>query len=526
MASSLKAAALLWSASILLSRIIGLLREAVLGRTLGAGQDADLYQASFVLPDFLNYLLAGGALSVVLIPILVRHRNDSRQEALQESFSAIIGAITVAIVLLTAAAFFCLPYFLPFWFPGFDAPAQRRLLEITQIVVLAQVFHVVGGVFSAALQAHDRHAIPAMAPLLYTVCIVIGGLVGGPEAGAMGFAWGVLVGSVLGPFALPAWGVFRLGLWPRSWRLRSHPDLWRYLRASLPIMLGFSIVMMDEWIFKRLASPMGEGAVAQLGYARSLMRVPMGVFGLAMGAASFPRMSRQAAQGDKAGLAQTAGDAVRKVLVLALGAQVLLTVAGQDIAQVIYGQRVLPEQYAAIAENLQWMSVALGAWSTHNLFARIFYAQGRTWVPSLVGSVCMLVFYPVYVLWAQRWGATGLAMAGAAAMSSYVLVLGLWARRSLGESMALASFLPRVFLACALAIAFFVYLDGRVLLAPLSTSLAVHPALSALVRGAIWGAAALLSYALLLWFLRVQELRDLLAILSRRLGRKAAARES
>lgn len=526
MASSLKAAALLWSASILLSRIIGLVREAVIGRTLGAGQDADLYQASFVLPDFLNYLLAGGALSVVLIPILVRHRNESRPEALKESFAAITGAITFAIVLLTALAFVALPYFLPFWFSGFDASAQRRLLEITQIVVIAQVFHVVGGVFSAALQAHDRHAIPAMAPLLYTVCIVIGGLVGGPRAGAMGFAWGVLVGSVLGPFALPAWGVFRLGLWPQSWRLRSHPDLWRYFRASLPIMLGFSIVMMDEWIFKRLASPMGEGAVAQLGYARSLMRVPMGVFGLAMGAASFPRMSRQAAQGDKAGLAQTAGDAVRKVLVLALGAQVLLTVAGQDIAQVIYGQRVLPEQYAVIAKNLQWMSVALGAWSTHNLFARIFYAQGRTWVPSLVGTLCMLAFYPIYVLWADRWGATGLAMAGAVAMSCYVLILGLWARRSLGEAMGLANFLPRVIPACGLVIALFIYLDGRARLAPLSDALVDYPALVALLRGAIWGLAALLSYAVLLWCMRVQELRDLLGMVLRRFGRKAAARES
>ncbi|HQB46348.1 MAG TPA: hypothetical protein PLV85_22230, partial [Polyangiaceae bacterium] len=62
-------ASLIWGASIFLSRIIGLVREAVLGRILGGGKEADVFLASFIVPDFLNYLLAGGALSIVFIPI-------------------------------------------------------------------------------------------------------------------------------------------------------------------------------------------------------------------------------------------------------------------------------------------------------------------------------------------------------------------------------------------------------------------------------------------------------------------------
>lgn len=520
MTATVRAAALLWSASILLSRVIGMIREGVIGRTLGAGQDADLYQAAFVLPDFLNYLLAGGALSVVLIPILVHHRQAKNPQALKESFGAILSAVAAAIVLLTALTYLALPYFLPFWFPGFSPDTQDRLLTLTSVILPAQIFHVTGGVCSAALLAHDRHAIPALAPLLYTGCIVLGGLIGASSAGAMGFAWGVLVGSVLGPFLMPLIGVYKLGLLPRWWLPRWHPDLWRYLKGSLPIMLGFSIVMMDEWIFKRLASPMAPGAVAQLGYARALMRVPMGVFGLAMGAASFPLMSAQAAEKDWPALAGTASSAVRKVLVLALGAQVLLTLVGQDIAHVIYGERMNEVQREAIAINLIWMSLALGAWSTHNLFARVFYAQGRTWVPSVCGTLCMLGFYPLYVYLGDQMGAQGLAIAGSAAMTVYVLTLAIWARKTLGQSLHLGIFVPRVLGAAALSIAGFFWLDLGPKLEPVLDWLAGFPVLAALLRGAVVGICALVVYTVLLFAFGVPEISAILGMLRRRVMRR------
>jgi putative peptidoglycan lipid II flippase len=62
-----------WAGSIFLSRIMGLVREQIIGRTLGASREADLYFASFTLPDFLNYLLASGALSIVFIPIFLAY---------------------------------------------------------------------------------------------------------------------------------------------------------------------------------------------------------------------------------------------------------------------------------------------------------------------------------------------------------------------------------------------------------------------------------------------------------------------
>ena len=205
-------ASIIWAASIFLSRIMGLLREQIIGRTLGASREADLYFASFTLPDFLNYLLAAGALSIVFIPIFVEYLERDDREGGWRALSVIANFILVAggvgIALLTI---FARPL-AGLAAPGFTGPGEvDTLVRLIRIILPAQLFLVIGGLLSAALQAQDRHILPAMAPLVYSVGIIVGGLVGAhyPGMGADGFAWGVLGGSALGPFALPLYGCLK-----------------------------------------------------------------------------------------------------------------------------------------------------------------------------------------------------------------------------------------------------------------------------------------------------------------------------
>src|SRR5262245_47686788 len=217
MSRRIAVAASIWGTSILASRLIGLVREAVLGRTLGAGSEADAYWAAFVVPDFLNYLLAGGALSIVFIPLFAAHCARGDERGAWESFSAVANALGAGLLVLAAAAWFALPALAPVVAPGFDATGRARLVELARIVLFAQPFHVIGGLLAAALQARDRHLLPALSPLVYNLSIVAGGLLGGRAYGAKGFAWGVLAGSALGPFLLPLLGCRAIGL---RWRPR------------------------------------------------------------------------------------------------------------------------------------------------------------------------------------------------------------------------------------------------------------------------------------------------------------------
>ena len=501
-------ASVIWGASILLSRLIGLVREAVLGRILGGGSEADVYFVAFTIPDFLNHLLAGGALSIVFIPIFGGYLARGEEERGWESFSVIANALFLFMAALLVLLWWQLPWLAPIVAPGFDPVQTARLVRLTRIILPAQVFHLVGGLMSAALQAKERHTLPALAPLLYTLGIIAGGVAGGRTAGAEGFAWGVLAGSFVGPFAAPLIGLLGAGLrWAPILRLR-HPDLRTYLLRSIPIMLAFSVVVVDDWILRRLGSLAGEGAVSTMNYAKQLMRVPMGVFGMAAGVAAFPALTRLVAAGDLRGASGLLWGAARHMLVLSFAAQVVLTSSGMELSRLIYGARISTEQHAAIGASLALFCLGLWGWAAQTLVSRGFYAMGNTWLPSVVGTVAVALAYPFYVWLGGKWGTSGMAVASSLAITLYVLALVWLLRRAFGGiATGNAAFFARIVPALLAGLA--AGLAARRLL-PLENTVARLAIFSSIGCGTYLGAALLL---------RVREVSDTLGLVWVRLSR-------
>ncbi len=422
-------ASAIWAGSIFLSRIMGLVREQIIGRTLGASREADLYFASFTLPDFLNYLLAAGALSIVFIPIFLEHLERGDREggwnslSVIANFIALAGGAGIALLMIFARPLTAVVA------PGFADPGEvDTLVRLIRIILPAQFFLVVGGLLSAALQAEDRHVLPAMAPLVYSAGVIAGGLVGTRYGmGADGFAWGVLAGAALGPFALPLYGCLRARMRWRPILSFRNADLRRYLWLSFPIMMGFSIVVVDEWIVKNQASYLAPGALSYLQYGRTLMKVPIGVFGMAAGVAAYPTISRMVAAGNVVEAYGVLSHTVRLMLVAMFAAQVSMTLAGSDAAYLIWGlfsSRFSVADAEATGTILAFLCLGLGGWAAQTLISRGFYALGSTWLPTIVGTSVAFLMAPLYVLLRHQWGAIGLAIASSIAILVYVLLLG------------------------------------------------------------------------------------------------------
>jgi len=506
-------AAGIWGASILLSRLVGLVREAVIGRTLGGSASADAYWTAFVLPDFLNYLLAGGALSIVFIPIFQRHLAAGEEERGWQAFGSISSFLLVLLGCATIALWLCLPALAPLVAPGFTSEQQELLVHLSRILLPAQIFHVLGGLCSAALQARDRHAVPALAPLVYTLGIVAGGLI---TRSADGFAWGVLAGSFLGPFLLPLLACRGIGF---RWRPRlsfADPDLRTYLARSLPIMLGFSIVVVDDWILRREGTLLGTGSASAITYAKNLMKVPMGIFGLAAGVAAYPTLARLVAEGKPEEMRRTLWSTLRVMLVLAFAAQALLSVCGTELAALVYGRgKLAPDDLREIGGALALCSIGLGAWSAQTVLARGFYALGNTWLPALLGTIVAIAAYPLYVVLRGELGLGGLALASSAAILVYVALLGWLLARDLErvcapESAGLGLFFTRALCALGLSIG-----AGRLLLRLLPEGFETGPLL---LRAGLAGGLCLAVFAGVALLTGMPELQTILAPLRRRAG--------
>ncbi len=505
----LTAAALVWTVALTLSRVLGLLRDAVLGQTLGVGVEADVYAAAFRIPDLLTYVVSGGALSIVFIPMFTGFLAEGQADRAWRAFSLVANFILALALLLVPPMLWFMPELCAWFFPGFDAGAQAQLVRLSRIVLPAQVFHLLSGLLGAALLSRDKHTIPALAPLLYNAGIIAGGLL---FRSAEGFAWGVLVGSVIGPFLLPLWAATREGL---RWSLvlsLGDVDFRAYLRGALPIMLAFSLVGFDDFVWTHFAAS-SPGDVSTLSYAKALMRVPIGVFGFAMGMAAYPELARLYQAGDRAGAWSLLRTATVRVLVLGLGAQVGLTVAGREVAVLVYSTTRIPaDRLDTLALCLGAFSLGLGPWTVQTLLARGFYARGRTWVPTLLGTVLLVLSLPVYAAGAAWGGALGLALASTLAITAYVLALYVLLSREVREGPGLVADVIRLLVAAFLAL--LVGLAVRNLLPPFA-----YTRLDAAWRVVALGIATVPVFAGVAWALGVGELRTMLLAVRNRARR-------
>jgi putative peptidoglycan lipid II flippase len=511
---------------------MALVREQIIGRTLGATRQADLYFASFTLPDFLNYLLAAGALSIVFIPIFVEHvergEHDQAWRALSAiaNFILVVGGVAIALLIIFARPLAGLVA------PGFTGDGELdTLTHLIRIILPAQIFLVVGGLLSAALQAQDRHLLPAMAPLVYSAGIIAGGLIGSRVgASADGFAWGVLIGAALGPFALPLFGCMRSKMrWYPIFSF-ANPDLKTYLWLSFPIMIGFSIVVVDEWIVKNQASYLSAGALSYLQYGRTLMKVPIGVFGMAIGVASYPTISRIVAAGGVVEAYGTLAHAVRLMLFVTFAAQICLTLAGFEAAYLIWGflsHRFSTADAEATGSILGFLSLGLAGWAAQTVISRGFYALGRTWLPTTVGTAVAFCAVPLYVVLRRDYGAIGLAVASAIAILVYVLLLGwLQYRRFSREAAAREDSLDRVdgmlgpalrmALACAIAITV-----GLVIRSLLPDFLLRMDLDVILLRSGMLCLIGLAIYCVIARLLNIHELSEIQRLMNRKLNHRA-----
>jgi putative peptidoglycan lipid II flippase len=324
---------------------------------------------------------------------------------------------------------------IPLIAPGFPPEQAVIAARLTRIVLPAQIFFYLGGLLMAVQYARKQFVLPALAPLVYNVGIIAGGLLLGREHGMAGFAWGVLAGSFVGNFAIQLYGARRGGL-PFAPRIDlSDPGFREFVRLSIPIMLGFSLVVVDEWTTRLFGSFLLAGAITWLNNARRLMQVPVGIFGQASGVASYPFLSGLAAQGRKEEMWDTLSLTLRWVFLVSSGVAAMAFVLSREVVLLVFQRGAFTvDDTLRTAEALSAFCLGIPFWCTQAIVARGFFAMRDTWTPTLVGTAAWVVALPAYYFLQQSLGVFGLALASTAGILLYAAALyGILMRRTAGR---------------------------------------------------------------------------------------------
>jgi putative peptidoglycan lipid II flippase len=377
-------------------------------------------------------VVATGFLSITFIPIFNQYLVKDNEEQGWTVFSLIMTTFgSLLFLLILVACLFAEPL-VDLVAPGLRNPAVKALaVRMTRIVLPAQFFFFAGGLFMAVQFAKERFLIPALAPLLYNLGIILGGLLLGPRLGIEGFAWGVIAGAFAGNFAVQWIGARRAGMTFTPYFAMFHPDLKRYLFLTLPLILGLTMTFSTEFFFRFFGSYMPGGTVAALNYGLRVMLILVGLFGQAVGTASFPFMSRLVAEDRMEEMNRLLNRTLR-YLALVIPFSVLLIVLRHEIVLILFQRGRFDATATALTSHLlPFLLLGAFAFSAQTVVVRGYYAMQDTLFPALFGSAAVLLSIPFYILSMDRLGAAGVALGvSISALLQVIVLYALWNRRS------------------------------------------------------------------------------------------------
>jgi putative peptidoglycan lipid II flippase len=507
------------------SRLLGLLREAVMAWLFGATDATDAFVAASAVPQIVYDLLIGGAITAALVPAFVDAADD--EERLWRVVSAVL---TLAALLLGAVAIVLgvlAPTVVALLASGFEPEQQAQAVPMVRAMLVAVVLQGIAGVLMAVLYARQRFGPPGFAPAAYNGGIIAGAYLLHETLGVYALVAGVVLGAVV-QVLLQVLGLGRLRYRPALDLGR--PEVRLILRLYAPVALGMVVTIVGIVIDRNLASSLSEGSLSVMNYATRLIQFPLGLVGTATAVAVLPTLTRhasvldssagpaEASETDRRGYRETLLFGIRIVLLLMVPATVGLIVVREPLVQLLFERGRFGELETA-RTALVFLAYApqLPFTALDQLLIVAFYARKDTRTPVLVGALGVGVYLVSALALIGPLDVAGLALANAIQNSVHGLVLlALLERAARAQhaapllDRALAGFTLKVLLA-ALGMALAVWLFAAFALPRAHGSAAV----AALLAGAALLGGA--TYVALLEALGVRDARLVWALVRTRL---------
>ncbi|MGZ6378992.1 MAG: murein biosynthesis integral membrane protein MurJ [Candidatus Limnocylindrales bacterium] len=509
---TLARAGLIVSVAILASRVLGWLRTVVISAIFGAGPQLDAYFAAFRIPDLIFQLVAAGALSTALIPVLAGLFARGEDDHAWRVVASVGNAMMVALLLLAVVVELAAPVLVPLITPGFDQAQLELTVTMTRVMILSPLFLAAGAIAGSALNASGRFAAAAAAPLLYNVAIMAAALFLAPALGVEALAVGVVVGAILSLLVqLPQ----LMGLPRFAYRLAvdlRDPAAREALFLMVPRAIGLGVTQFTFLVNTALATTLGAGALTAYNVAFTILQIPIGLVGLPLGIVLLPSLSRAAALDQVHDFGRLLSRALRQLRYVLLFLTTVLMVLRVQVVTVLFDYgRFDAQAIAQTADALLLFLVGLAAHGLIQILARAFYARKDTRTPVIAAILSVIVNVVVSIATVGTRGLAGLALGIAAgAWFEAVLLLVLLVRGSIAvEAAPLARSGLLAFGGALLAgaVAWLVAAGfAKVLPDPASK-------LGSLAQLIVAGGAAGLAYVAYSWVLRLPELGGTWAVL-------------
>lgn len=435
------------SIAVMFSRVLGLVREQVFAYYFGAGFLYDAYVVAFRIPNVLRDLFAEGALSAAFVKVFTDYQINKSEEEAWKLASMILNALAVVLSVVTIIGMIFSRQFINLIADGFSPEKAALATTLTQIMFPFILLVALAAVAMGVLNTKGVFGVPASASTVFNIVSIIfglglaywlsgGGWLGStdknaiPGAAAQWAIIGMAIGTLIGgasQFLMQIPSLYKVGF--RFVPVLSFTDegVRKVMALMTPAILGTSAVQINVLVNTYFVSQI-EGAQGWLSYAFRLMQFPIGIFGVAIGTAAVPVLSRMASEGKIKDFRDTLSSSMNLVFLMTLPSACGLIVLGEPIIRLIYERGKFDSGATAMtAYALAGYSIGLTGYAAIKVLSPAFYAMNDAKTPMIIALASIVVNSLASYFFREWLTAYGYGHVGVALATSIVALVNFFA---------------------------------------------------------------------------------------------------
>ncbi len=404
---SLTRAAFVVAFFTLMASLLGMLRDRFLAGTFGAGQELDIYYASFRIPDFFYNTILVGLTSSAFLPVLTGYlkksekniRACSLEKKLRfskeaENFIGSLITILSGILLILSALVFCFAPFIIEWItPGFSDHQKAETVKLTRILILSPIFLSFSGLIGNLLNLRNMFVFYSLAPIIYNLGSIFSIFFLVPFLGLSGLAWGIVIGA-FGHFLIQFIPAKRFGFQLKFRWQPNHPGIKRVWKMMLPRSIHLALLQINLVVTTLFASTLPIGSLSVFNFANNLQSLPLGMFGASYAVAAFPTLALLVSKNNRTEFTRRFNDTMCQILFFIIPLSIIVIVLRAQIVRLVLGSGKFDWEDTILTLNvLGILTLSLFAQSLNLLFVRAFFALRDTVTP--LKSAFIAVFFNI-----------------------------------------------------------------------------------------------------------------------------------
>jgi putative peptidoglycan lipid II flippase len=402
------------------SRVAGLGREILAASYFGIGGPASAFTLANLVPNLVANLFAQAALSAAFVPVFTDLLQQGRRREAFKLASTLFWIMLIALAAITAFFELFAGVIMPL-FTGHTFTAATVTLTVGLSQVLFPVVLLLGltGLLVGILQSYEHFTIPALAPAVWNVVIIVGLVALAPdfhgEDEIYAYAIGILIATGV-QFAMALGALARIDFrlqFSIDWH---DPRIRQVFVLMLPVTIGLGIVNLDQFINASFGTLVSEHAPRAIENAFRVYMLPQGIFSVAVATVLFPTLSRMAARRDPRGMRRAVGVGMRQINLLLIPAAAFMIVLATPIVRLLFERgKFNAESTHLVSIALFWFAFSLPFGGLNLLLTRTFFAVQRPWIPTSLAALNMIVDIIVSISLYKPLGIAGLIIGTLAA---------------------------------------------------------------------------------------------------------------